>query len=57
MSLFEKKKLYKLIWSWGNPYFETYTEIVSARDPAHAWRKVKRKHAISINLVSLEEIK
>ena len=51
------RNLYKIIWSWGNPYYETYTEIVSARDPAQAWRKIKRKHAISINLVSLEDIK
>ena len=51
------KNLYKIIWSWGNPYCETYTEIVSAKDPAQAWKKIKRKHAISINLVSLEEIK
>ena len=56
MKLFQKH-LYKIIWSWGNPYYETYTEIVSARDPARAWDKVRHRHAISINLVSLEEIK
>lgn len=52
-----KRNLYKIIWSWGNPYYGTYTEVVSARDPAQAWKKIKRKHYISINLVSLEEIK
>ena len=39
MSLFGKKKLYKIIWSWGNPYIDSYTEIIAAKDPAHAGKK------------------
>ena len=57
MNLFAKKKLYKVVWSWDNPYYYSYTEIVKAKDPAHAWKKLCRQHFVSINLVSLEEIK
>ena len=56
MSLFAKKKLYKVVWSWDNSYYYSYTEIVKAKDPAHAWKKICRHHVYTINLVSLEEI-
>ena len=57
MSLFGEKKLYKITWSWGNPYVDSYTEIIAAKDPAHAWKKLCRQHFVSINLISLEELK
>lgn len=55
MSLFAKKKLYKVVWRY-NSFCTPHTEIVAAKDPAHAWKKVKREHAIHIDLVSLKEI-
>lgn len=55
MSLFSKKKLYKIVWRY-DPLCSCHTEIVAAKDPAKAWKKIKKEHAISIELVLLEEI-
>lgn len=57
MGLFTKKNLYKIVWGWNSPSYYSYTEIVKARDAAHAWSKIRRKHCIDISLISLEEIK
>ena len=57
MGLFTKKNLYKIVWAWHDPGYYSYTEIVKARDAAHAWSKIKRKHFSDISLISLEEIK
>ena len=57
MSLFAEKKLYKIVWGWNDPGYYSYKEIVKARDAAHAWAKIKRKHFTDISLISLEEIK
>ena len=56
MSLFGKKKLYKIVWRY-NAICTPTTEIVAAKDPAHAWKKIKEQHSFPIDLVSLEEIK
>lgn len=56
MNLFGKKKLYKVIWRYDAFCIPT-AEIVAAKDPAHAWKKIKKQHSLSIDLVSLKEIK
>lgn len=53
MGLFSKKKLYKVKWTYG---YGVHTDIVAARDPAQAWKKVKKEHW-ALSLVELEEIK
>ena len=55
MGLFSKKKLYKIVWRYGSLCY-CHTEIVAARDPAKAWKKIKKEHGASIDLVLLEEI-
>ena len=55
MSLFGERKLYKVIWRY-DVFCSPTTEIVSAKDPAHAWKKIKKQHALPIDLVSLKEI-
>ena len=55
MRFFSKKKLYKIVWRY-DPLCHCHTEIVTATDPARAWKKIKKEHAINIDLVLLEEI-
>lgn len=55
MGFFSKKKLYKIVWQY-DPLCHRHTEIVTAKDPAKAWKKIKKEHAITIDLVLLEEI-
>ena len=58
MCMFKKKKLYKtykLVWQYATTSPDSYTELVKAYDPAHAWEIVKRGHGIPISLVSVEE--
>lgn len=55
MSLFQKKKIYKITWS----YYLTstvYTEIIEAKNPAKAWEKIKKEQVLPIALVALEEL-
>lgn len=54
MSLFSKKKLYKIKWIYGLGII--HTDLVAARDPAQAWNKIKKKYWSS-SLVEMEEIK
>lgn len=54
MKFFQKKKLYKIVWQYDY-LCPCHTEIVIAKDPARAWKKIKKEHAITIDLVSLEE--
>ena len=54
MGIFSKKKLYKIVWRY-DPLSHCHTEIVVAKDHAKAWKKIKKEHAINIDLVSLEE--
>lgn len=56
MSLFKKKRLYKIIWAYHSA-LPGYTEIIEAKNPARAWRKIQKQHALPIVLVSLEELK
>ena len=37
-----KKKIYQIEWwdSWG----VTYAELIYAKDPVRAWKKIKREH-------------
>lgn len=56
MNLFGEKKLYKVVWRYDS-FCTPTTEIVAAKDPAHAWKKIKKQHSLSIDLVSLKEIK
>ena len=37
-----KKKMYQIEWcdSWG----VTCTDLIYAKDPVHAWKKIKREH-------------
>lgn len=55
MGLFEKKKIYKVAWSYRLTH-SIYTEIIEARNPAKAWEKIKKEQALPIALVSLEEL-
>ena len=55
MGIFSKKKLYKIVWRYDSLSY-CHTEIVVAKDPARAWKKIKKEHAINIDLVLLEEI-
>lgn len=57
MCLFKKKKIYKLIWQYDTPSPYSFTELIKAYDPAHAWKIVKRIHSIDISLVSVEEVR
>ena len=53
MGLFSKKKLYKIKWSYSIGVI--HTDIIAARDPAQAWKKLKEKHFLA-SLVEMEEI-
>ena len=55
MGLFKKKKLYKVVWE--NVTGGTRQDIISARDPAHAWKKIKDEYPISAwSCVSITEL-
>lgn len=56
MSLFGKKILYKIVWAYSSVMGCLHTEIIKAKDPSHAWKKIKRGHPYPITLISLEEI-
>lgn len=56
MSLFGKKYLYKIVWAYSTAMDYPNTEIIKAKDPSHAWKKIKRGHYYSMTLISLEEI-
>ena len=55
MSLFGKKKLYKVVWQYDE-FCIPVTEIVAAKDPAHAWKKIKKQYSLLTGLISLEII-
>ena len=42
-----KKKMYQVEWldSWGVPY----ADLIYAKDPVHAWKKIKRQHPFTAN--------
>lgn len=53
MSLFSKKKIYKIKWTYG--FGVVHTEIIAARDSAQAWKKLKKEHFLA-SLVEMEEM-
>ena len=55
MSLFKKKKLYKVVWRY-NILCTPDIDIVKAKDMYSAWKRVKREHSLHIELVRIEEI-
>ena len=56
MYLFKKKKLYKITWTYNVPHTSPFIELVSAYDPAHAWKLVRQSHSTSISLEAWEEV-
>lgn len=56
MSLFGKKYLYKIVWAYSSITGCPHTEIIKAKDPSHAWKKIKKEHCYPITLISLEII-
>ena len=54
--LFKKRKIYKVVWAYDIECSPD-TEYVKAFDIAHAWKKIKRQHAIPIQVISIEEVK
>ena len=53
MGLFSKKKIYKIKWTYG--FDIIHTDIIAARGPAQAWKKLKKQYW-SASLVEMEEI-
>ena len=51
-----KSHIYKIVWAYQNPYTYSYTELVKARNPVSAWKKITRKHFSYIHLVELTEV-
>ena len=56
MSLFGKRKLYKVVWRYDE-FCSPSVDFVKATDAYKAWKKIVRKHAIHIEMVSVKEIK
>lgn len=53
-NLFKRKKLYKVVWE--TVIGDTRQDIISARDPAHAWKKIKKDYPFSAwSCVSITE--
>ena len=55
MSLFRKKKIYKVVWRY-NILCTPDIDIVKAKDVYGAWKRVKREHPLHIKLIRIEEI-
>ena len=55
MSLFKKKKIYKVVWRYSI-LCTPDIDIVKAKDAYSAWKRVERKHPLHIELVRIEEI-
>lgn len=49
------QKIYQVTWRYDNFCTSTTTELIKAKDPGDAWRKVKRQHAFYIDLVEVKE--
>ena len=50
-----KKHIYKIVWRYDS-FCPGSTVLIEANSPAKAWQKLQKKHAIPIDLVSIEEI-
>lgn len=55
MSLFKRKKIYRVEWSYEN-YSFYYTEFVKARTWFDAWQKVRKQHFLPIVARKIEEV-
>ena len=55
MSLFGKRKLYKVVWRHDR-FCKPDVDIVKAKDMYSAWKKVERKHAVHIELLEIQDI-
>lgn len=56
MSLFGERKIYKVVWRYDS-CCSSNVDFVKATDAYKAWKKIVRKHAIHIEMVSVKEIK
>jgi hypothetical protein len=55
-NLFKPKKIYCVRWAWVDDGIPNQ-DIIRARDIAHAWTKLKRKHPYAAYCYSITEIK
>lgn len=55
LNLFKPKKIYSI--KWGYNFGDVNHDIISARDIAHAWKKLKREHPCALYCFSVTEIK
>ena len=55
MKLFAKKYVYKVEWAYDS-WLPSTVEYVKARDAAHAWRIIKRQHALGITCKDITQI-
>ena len=52
--LHKPKKIYVVTWRY-DAFCHAQRELVQAKDPYTAWHKVKKQHAIPIDLMEIEE--
>ena len=56
MTIFKKKKLYKVVWKYSTGNTSGIVDIVKASDVAKAWNIIKNnEYPFSVSLVSIEE--
>ena len=54
--LFRRKSAYLVTFKYDSTSDMKYSELIRAYDFAHAWAITKRKHPISIYMVSIKRI-
>jgi hypothetical protein len=52
LTLFSKKKIYKVVWQ----FMTLHTEYIKAHDIADAWKKITKNHPMPITCISIEEV-
>lgn len=50
----KSKKVYVVVWRYY-AFCHPTTELIKAKDAYSAWRKIKRQHGISIDLIEVRE--
>ena len=50
----KSKKVYVVVWRYDS-FCHPTTELIKAKDAYSAWRKIKRQHGISIDLIEVRE--
>ena len=50
----KSKKVYVVVWRYDESCPPT-TELIKAKDAYGAWRKIRRQHSISIDLIEVRE--